>query len=245
MVLGLRRRQAKNLMATLLLSQGVPMLLAGDEFLRTQKGNNNAWCQDNAISWLDWTLKEKNSDFLRFTRELIQLRKRHPALRRRRFFRGELLKRRGSGSPPLIALPATGPVRLVDAGQQELSRDPLEIPKLEGLADIVWHGKEPRKPDWSTSSQFIAFSLDGRLNGREADADYAVDNDFYVAVNAGSEPVSIRVPASPTKRPWKRVVDTALAPPLDIVAEEDGPNVADGSRYIVAPLAVVVFVSAP
>ena len=75
-------------MATLLLSQGVPMILAGDEFLRTQQGNNNAWCQDNEISWVDWRLAEKNADFLRFMRMLIALRKRHPALRRRAFFRG-------------------------------------------------------------------------------------------------------------------------------------------------------------
>jgi isoamylase len=84
----LRRRQAKNLLTTLMLAQGVPMLLAGDEFLRTQKGNNNAWCQDNALSWIDWTLAEKQCDFLRFTSMLIALRKRHPALRRRTFFRG-------------------------------------------------------------------------------------------------------------------------------------------------------------
>src|SRR5438132_4304726 len=67
-VLRLRRRQARNLMATLLLSQGVPMLLAGDEFLRTQRGNNNAWCQDNDTSWVDWTFAEENQDFLRFVR---------------------------------------------------------------------------------------------------------------------------------------------------------------------------------
>lgn len=81
----LRLRQARNLMATLLLSQGVPMILAGDEFLRTQQGNNNAWCQDNAISWLDWDRAQDNANFLRFTREVIRLRKRHPALRRTRF----------------------------------------------------------------------------------------------------------------------------------------------------------------
>jgi isoamylase len=87
-ILNLRRRQAKNLLATVLLSQGVPMLLAGDEFLRTQQGNNNAWCQDNEISWVDWRLCERNADFLRFAREMIHFRRRHPALRRRRFFRG-------------------------------------------------------------------------------------------------------------------------------------------------------------
>ena len=69
-ILERRRRQARNLMATLLLAQGVPMILAGDEFLRTQEGNNNAWCQDNDISWIDWSLTEKNADFLRFTRML-------------------------------------------------------------------------------------------------------------------------------------------------------------------------------
>ena len=65
----LRRRQARNLIATLLVSQGVPMpILGGDELLRTQGGNNNAWCQDNPISWVDWTLAEANADFLRFVR---------------------------------------------------------------------------------------------------------------------------------------------------------------------------------
>ncbi len=83
----LRRRQVRNLFATLMLSQGVPMILAGDEFLRTQRGNNNAWCQDNEISWVDWSLAEMNADFLRFAREMIALRKRHPALRRRRFLK--------------------------------------------------------------------------------------------------------------------------------------------------------------
>jgi glycogen operon protein len=87
-VLGLRRRQVRNLVATLLLSQGVPMLMAGDEFLRSQQGNNNAWCQDNETSWVSWKLAVENADFLRFVREMIALRKRHPALRRRTFFRG-------------------------------------------------------------------------------------------------------------------------------------------------------------
>ncbi|MHB1425118.1 MAG: glycogen debranching protein GlgX [Gemmataceae bacterium] len=87
-VLALRQRQARNLIATLLLSQGVPMLLAGDEFLRTQGGNNNAWCQDNELSWVDWSLVERNAGFLRFAREMIALRKRHPALRRRSYLWG-------------------------------------------------------------------------------------------------------------------------------------------------------------
>jgi len=87
-ILALRARQVRNFMAILLLSQGVPMLLAGDEMLRTQRGNNNAWCQDNAISWIDWSLVERNADMVRFVREMIALRRRHPALRRDRFLTG-------------------------------------------------------------------------------------------------------------------------------------------------------------
>jgi glycogen operon protein len=85
-VLTLRQRQARNLVATLLVSQGVPMLLGGDEFLRTQGGNNNAWCQDNATSWINWDLDAEGKAFHRFVKNLIALRKRHPVLRRRTFF---------------------------------------------------------------------------------------------------------------------------------------------------------------
>jgi len=85
----LRLRQARNLMATLLLSQGVPMILGGDEFLRTQGGNNNAWCQDNEISWMNWKPNRDQEDFFRFCREMIAFRKRHPALRRIEFLGNE------------------------------------------------------------------------------------------------------------------------------------------------------------
>ncbi|WP_295450721.1 glycogen debranching protein GlgX [uncultured Thiodictyon sp.] len=88
-VLALRRRQAKNLLALLFLSQGIPMLLAGDEVLRAQSGNNNVWCQNNALGWFDWSLLETNREHLRFVRGLIALRKRHPSLRRRRFLAGQ------------------------------------------------------------------------------------------------------------------------------------------------------------
>jgi isoamylase len=84
----LRARQQRNLLATLLLSQGVPMILAGDEFGRTQQGNNNAYCQDNKISWVDWRLSEDQQRLLTFSRALIQLRKAHPVLHRRSFFQG-------------------------------------------------------------------------------------------------------------------------------------------------------------
>jgi isoamylase len=84
----LRNRQVRNFAAILLLSRGVPMLLAGDEVRRTQRGNNNAYCQDNPISWFDWTLVEKHRDLLRFFKSMIEFRKRHAALRRGWFFDG-------------------------------------------------------------------------------------------------------------------------------------------------------------
>jgi isoamylase len=92
-IIKLRGRQKRNLLTTLFLSQGVPMLVAGDEFGRTQQGNNNAYCQDNEISWLNWA--EADHDLLAFTRELIQLRKDHPAFRRRRWFQGQPVKGKG------------------------------------------------------------------------------------------------------------------------------------------------------
>ncbi len=84
----LRARQLRNMLATLLLSQGVPMLVAGDECRRTQGGNNNAWCQDNAVSWFDWSLVDGNADLVRFVRELIRFRRDNPTLRRRSFLAG-------------------------------------------------------------------------------------------------------------------------------------------------------------
>jgi glycogen operon protein len=87
-ILALRQRQAKNLMAILMLSQGVPMLLSGDEILRSKQGNNNTYCQNNELSWIDWHLAEQNDDMLTFTRALIAFRQRHPTLRRKRFLTG-------------------------------------------------------------------------------------------------------------------------------------------------------------
>jgi isoamylase len=191
-VLGLRQRQARNLIATLLLSQGVPMLLAGDEFLRTQGGNNNAWCQDNAVSWLDWSLADQNAGFLRFVREMIALRKRHPALRRRGFLWG---------------------------------------------ADVVWHGVLPYKPDFSPWSRSLALALDGRHTSREP------GRDIYMAFNAWVETLHFRIPPAPQGRPWRRVVDTALSSPLDIVGVEEGPRVAAGATYPVVPFSTVVLIA--
>jgi len=89
----LRARQRRNLIATLLLSQGVPMLLHGDELGRTQWGNNNVYCQDNELSWVDWSLAGQNADLIDFTSEVIALRRDHPVFRRRRFFAGRPIRK--------------------------------------------------------------------------------------------------------------------------------------------------------
>ncbi len=91
----LREQQRRNFLTTLMLSQGIPMLVMGDEMGRTQKGNNNAYCQDNEISWLDWDLQNDNADLLNFTRELIDFRHKHPVFRRRKWFQGQAIH--GSG----------------------------------------------------------------------------------------------------------------------------------------------------
>ena len=91
-VLELRDRQRRNVMATLLLSVGVPMISGGDEIGRTQAGNNNAYCQDNEISWTSWEITPERRDFLEFTRRLIRIWKDHPVLRRRKFFQGRRIR---------------------------------------------------------------------------------------------------------------------------------------------------------
>ena len=107
------------------------MLLGGDELLRTQQGNNNAWCQDNAVSWVDWTLAETNADFLRFVRQLIALRIRHPALRRRTFFQG------GSGvqTPDIVwhgVEPCQPDFSLREPGARLRARRPAARPPGDG-----------------------------------------------------------------------------------------------------------------
>jgi glycogen operon protein len=151
------------------------------------------------VSWVDWTWAEKNADFLRFVREMIALRKRHPALRRRGFFRG------------------TGP-----AGNRK--------------PDIIWHGLKPGQPDFSNAGQTLAFALDGSQTDREP------DRDFYVACNACRQAVRFRIPRSPSGRPWRRIVDTALASPLDIVTPCEGPKVPVNSVYTVAPFACIILI---
>ena len=152
-----RLRQAKNFMAILLLSRGVPMLLAGDEVLRSQRGNNNAYCQDNELSWFDWSLVEANHEMFRFTAGMIALRRRHPVLAANRYFDGRPLPGRDmadiSWHGPRLDEPPWSDARgrllrytvAGDAGDEEdlhvvlnMSEEgvALELPRVDGR---TWH----------------------------------------------------------------------------------------------------------
>jgi isoamylase len=118
----LRAKQKRNLLATLLLSQGVPMMYAGDEMGHTQMGNNNAYCQDNTISWLGWNLQPQDRELLSFVQRVINLRKRHPVFRRRRFFQGRPIK--GANVKDVLWLNPSG---------NEMSEDEWRDPALHCL----------------------------------------------------------------------------------------------------------------
>jgi isoamylase len=124
----LRSRQMRNFLATLFFSQGVPMLQAGDEFARTQRGNNNAYCQDNEISWIDWHLRAVNHDLLRFVRLLAQLRRRHIEFRRETFLKGAASR---AGVKDVIWLNTAG---------SEMTQAEWHDPYLRAMA--VWFGKK-------------------------------------------------------------------------------------------------------
>jgi isoamylase len=116
----LRARQKRNFLSTLLLSQGVPMLLAGDEMGRTQQGNNNAYCQDSEISWVNWELQAEDRELLSFVQELVQLRKQHPIFRRKRFFEGRPIK--GAEAKDIIWLNPTGQEMSEEEWSQSFAR---------------------------------------------------------------------------------------------------------------------------
>lgn len=194
----LRLRQVRNFLTTLMISQGVPMMLAGDEFFRTQNGNNNAWCQDNATSWVDWSLAETNAELLRFTRGVIALRKQLKVLRRNSFPRGDGI-----------------------------------------MPDIVWHGLEPDKPDFTPQSHILAFTLDGRGHDRGG----GVDRDVYVAMNAWQEELSFTIPPSPTGRVWRVAVETGAAAPCDFYEPDTGPVVTSGQSLTLPACSMIVLVS--
>ncbi|MFJ8286102.1 glycogen debranching protein GlgX [Streptomyces griseoluteus] len=178
-VLELRARQQRNLLATLLLSQGIPMLGHGDELGRTQRGNNNAYCQDNEISWIDWDLTDEQRALADFTRRLIGLRAEHPVLRRRRFFRGERETRKKQPLPDLIWL----------------------RPDAREMTDQDW-----RRGDAHSVGVFLNGDA---IAERDAYGGRVVDDSFLLLLNGFWEPVDFRLPAAAYGERWTTLIDTA------------------------------------
>ena len=125
-ILTLRGQEKRNLMATLLLSAGVPMLSGGDEMCRTQRGNNNAYCQDNDISWTNWELGPEEEAFLDFTRRLVHLRQSEPVLQRRRFFQGRAIR-------------GVKDITWVDPSGKEMTDESWNSPRIRSLG-VVYSG---------------------------------------------------------------------------------------------------------
>ncbi len=175
-----RQRQMRNYFTMLLISQGVPFILHGDEFARTQRGNNNAYCQDNDVSWVDWSLTQKNAGLVRFVRRMIALRKRHFALSREQF-----------------------------------------------VNRVGWHGVKVGEPDWTGQSRTLAFHLHGRP-------------DLYVIFNAHWESQRFNLP--PCNGQWKRLVDTSLPSPDDIVEEQQSVALRPTDHYIMSPRSAVILI---
>ncbi|MEV7545367.1 glycogen debranching protein GlgX [Streptomyces sp. NPDC089915] len=180
-VLELRERQMRNFTATLMLSQGVPMLSHGDEFARSQDGNNNAYCQDNELSWLTWPEPGKPPPpLLEFTRRMVWLRRDHPVFRRRRFFHG----------------------RPVEGTHDELSDIAWFTPHGEEMRARDWQAQHARALTVFLNGE--AISEPGSRGER------ITDDSFLLMFNAGADPQEFTVPAGHGAR-WRLVVDTARA----------------------------------
>jgi glycogen operon protein len=138
-VRALRLQQMRNFAATLLLSQGVPMILAGDEIGRTQGGNNNAYCQDNPISWVDWTSNETRAELLDFFRRVIRLRREHPLFRRRQFFQGRPLY--GSNVKDIVWLQPEGKEMTAQQWDSDFARSLGVYLSGQGIEDTDARGR--------------------------------------------------------------------------------------------------------
>ena len=218
-VLELRARQQRNFIATLLVSQGVPMLLHGDELGRTQGGNNNAYCQDNETSWVDWSLATKNATLIGFTSGVAALRAAHPVFRRRRFF---------AGLPP----------------KETRSRRGYE---LGDIAWFTPSGVEMTEQDWESGfGKCITVFLNGDgIRDVDSRGERVTDDSFLLCFNAHYEDIEARLPPRSYGVRWTVVVDSStgevqtLAPQPGVVAA-DPPTLAAGGTLSVPARSLLV-----
>lgn len=174
----LRQRQMRNMFATLLFSQGIPMICGGDEVARTQQGNNNAYCQDNEISWTNWHLDKGRKELLAFVSKLIHLRLDHPVLHRRRFFTG---REPGDDSNTISQVEwfdHTGSIMDMDDWQNTHAFSMMIYLNGSDIPEVDWYGNR------------------------------MVDNDFILIFNAHYEPIMFTLPDERYGRKWQLVVDT-------------------------------------
>ena len=174
----LRQRQMRNMFATLLFSQGIPMICGGDEVARTQQGNNNAYCQDNEISWTNWHLDKGRKELLAFVSKLIHLRLDHPVLHRRRFFTGREPGDDSNTIPQAEWFDHTGSIMDMDDWQNTHAFSMMIYLNGSDIPEVDWYGNR------------------------------MVDNDFILIFNAHYEPIMFTLPDERYGRKWQLVVDT-------------------------------------
>ena len=205
----LRAQQRRNFLATLVLSQGVPMICHGDEIGRTQKGNNNGYCQDNGLTWMDWSAVDV--DLLAFTRHLTEIRRAHPVFRRRRFFDGRPVGRRGLDRLPDI---------------EWFTPDGTEMTEENWAHDF---------------GRAISVFLNGRgIPDGDARGERVEDDSFLLCFSAHHEALEFNLPGSEYSSAWQVVVDTQApgsGPDVEVVIEAGG-TLSMGPRSLVVLQAV-------
>ncbi|MDU7427245.1 MAG: glycogen debranching protein GlgX [Actinomyces urogenitalis] len=178
-VLDLRRRQVRNFLATVLFSQGVPMICHGDELGRSQGGNNNTYCQDNETSWVSWDLDEEAKQLHDFTRQMVRLRRDHPVMRRRRFFSGDA----GHG------------------GESALGEIAWLRPSGERMTDADWG-------TWYARAMAV-FLNGGAIAEPDERGQRLVDDSFLVLINASPDDIEFTLPGADYAAAWSVELDTA------------------------------------
>ena len=177
-ILELRCRQMRNFWATLMVSQGTPMIAHGDEIGRSQNGNNNVYCQDSELSWMDWSLVDKNADLLTFARRVTTLRKKHPVFRRRRFFEGE----------PIRTGDEVHDIAWLTPGGREMTHEDWDKSFHHRCVAVFLNGDAIDAPD--------------------ARGERVVDDSFLLCFNAHDEDVEFVTPDHDYAREWSVEIDT-------------------------------------